>query len=101
MTDEHTRQDSISEMRELREADEVSSSSSNDVLCTVKYELLKRTYFALETARDNAAECLNNHMAGLGTTTAKNERLAKLYNEDLDEVEALISLLSDEYEFGV
>ena len=103
MSDEHTRQDSVNEMRELREADEVSSSSSNDVLYQVEETTMKRVYFALETARDNAIECYNDHMnrLGQGNITKRNEYVADCLKKDIEESEWLIAELSSKWSFWV
>ena len=83
--------------------DKVSSSSSNALLYEVEAATMKRIYFALETARDNAIECYNDHMAklGQGNMTKCNEYVADCLKKDIEEAESLITELSSKWSFGV
>lgn len=64
---------------------------------------MKRMYFALETARDNALECLNVHVTSIkGEPTIKEKHLSKLLLDDVSEATDLIKRLTDEYgKFGI
>jgi hypothetical protein len=77
-------------------------SDMSDLLYSVEENLMKRIYFALETARDNALEVYNEHMVSLGMTTTKNKYLAKALKDDVDEATDLIKGLTDKYgKFGI
>ena len=69
----------------------------------VEEQLMKRIYFALETARDNALECFNEHQTSIkGEPTLKEKYLSKLMLDDVNEVTDLIKGLTDKYgNFGV
>lgn len=76
---------------------------TDSVFYQVEEELMKRMYFALETARDNALECFNEHMNSIGDApTVKEKHLSKLLLGDVNEATDLITVLTDKYgKFGV
>ncbi len=68
----------------------------------VDSKLLKRIYFALETARDNALECLNAHTNSIKGNPLKYENIrTRILTMDVDEATDLIKELTDKYgQFG-
>ena len=99
----------IASQQELEAAGQMSEAKSdeselNALLYSVEENLMKRMYFALDTARDNAIELYNSHMIEVDgkPTTKKNEYIAKLLKDDMDEVTDLIKGLTYKYgEFGI
>ncbi len=80
-----------------------SESTLNDLLYSVDARLMKRMYFALETARDNALECFNAHVNNIiGEPTKKESYISKLLLDDVNEATDLIKGLTDKYgNFGI
>ena len=59
---------------------------------------MTRIYFALEGARDNSLECLNEHIDSIaGVPTTKERHLSKLLLDDVNEDTDLIKSLTDKY----
>lgn len=75
----------------------------SEIVFNVDVKLMKRIYFALEVARDNAIELYNDHMNKVGEkpTTKKDEYLAKLLKDDADEANDLVKGLAEKWDFGV
>ena len=73
------------------------------MLYSVEENLMKRIYFALETARDNALECFNEHQNSIkDEPTVKEKHLSKLLLDDVNEATDLIKGLTDKYgKFGI
>lgn len=73
------------------------------IIYNIEENLMKRIYFALEVARDNALECFNDHVANIkGEPTLKEKRLSELMLDDVNEVTDLIKGLTDKYgRFGI
>ncbi len=64
----------------------------------VDSKLLKRIYFALATARDNATECLNTHSNSIKGVPSKEENIMTgILLKDADEATNLLKILSDKY----
>jgi len=73
------------------------------LLYSVEENLMKRMYFALEKARDNALESFNAHVVSIsGEPTRKESYITKLLLDDVNEATDLIKGLSDKYgKFGI
>ena len=73
-------------------------SELKPLLYSVEERMMKRMYFALETARDNALECFNAHVTSIeGEPTVKEKHLTKLLLDDVNEATDLIKGLTDKY----
>jgi len=86
-----------------KETNQKTNIESDPLQYSIDEELMKRICEALETGRENALECLNNHVNSLNESqpvSLKDRRLSRLWSEDIGAADWVLSDLKAMFSEG-